>query len=837
MRYIILLIWLQYGFTQAQIFDDFSDGNFTNAIEWKGDTSSFIVNANNQLQLFAEPTLGSQVLYIPSTAIDSGTWSFYCRMDFNPSSQNYTEIILLNPDSLFSPTEKVSIELGRNQDKITIRSFHSGTSEVLAESTNPVFTQNTNRIWCKVKNSASVYHLEYSLDSINWALPIAFNSPIQQTATFGVECHYSSSRKDKFYFDDFSISGHAYIDTILPIITANYLTDSLTYVLKFSESIDSNSIQLNTLVNLNHTSSSLSKFRFLNKTTLELELDNISYNSVYNLQIKGIQDLHSNTIKDTILSFRIQRIYPYDLEIIEIMIDPSPPVYLPEIEYIEVHNASTYPLSLKDCMIKIGEKDFTLPAYTLNEDSTLVIYPASAKSIIDSNHSTIFLETSYSLNNTSGELSLLNPNLQTIHTIQYSDLWYRDPNKQDGGWSLEQQFLDYPCLQGINWKASNDPNGGSPNYNHMTLGSLDGLHKLQPEIFIITDSVLQVNFPFSILSSAFLDVENYITDLEIMAIIPINDFSLEIIFNESFLEQNIYTLTLSNTLQPCFPIEWEPLYFGKPTMPLYQDLKWSEICFDVDGNYSEFIEFVNVSAHHLDIYDIALNIIKDSTNNIINCSNNHKLIPSGTYVVLAKNLDKLFENYTKHSEAIYIELDHWVSLDDKSGSIDLLNRSLQMLDSLCYETYWHSTFLSSTENVSLEKIDLEYPTCVDKSWGSAAETANFATPGYLNSQSLTLNASQGFKPSFSPNNDGYNDIWEYTMAFSNSENTIDAFIYNLDGFKVYTFSNGLSVGTSHTFIWHGMNDAGEPLPKGTYIITIRNRTKEFKWKKAISITD
>ncbi len=837
MRYIILLIWLQYGFTQAQILDDFSDGNFTNTIEWKGDTSSFIVNTNNQLQLFAEPTLGSQVLYISSTAIDSGAWSFYCRMDFNPSSQNYTEIILLNPDSLFSPTEKISIELGRNQDGITIRSFYGGTSEVLAESPNPVFTQNTNEIWCKITNSASGYHLEYSLDSINWELPIGFNSTTQQTATFGIECHYSSSRKDKFYFDDFSISGHAYIDTILPTITANYLTDSLTYVLEFSEAIDSNSVQLNTLVSLNHNSTSFSKFRLLNHTSLELELDNISYNSIYNLQVKGIQDLHTNTIKDTILPFYIQRIYPYDLEITEIMIDPSPPVYLPETEYIEIRNASTYPLSLKDCIIKVGEKDFTLPAYTLKEDSTMVIYTASAKSLVDSNHSTIFSETSYSLNNTSGELSLLNPNWQTIHAIHYSDLWYGDHNKQDGGWSLEQQYLDYPCLQSINWKASNNPNGGSPNYSQMVSGYLEGLHKLQPEIFILTDSILQVNFPFSILNPDFLDVENYDTELEIMTIVPSNNFSIQIIFNEPFLEQKIYTLTLSDMLQPCFPIEWEPLYFGKPTMPLYQNIKWSEICFDVDENNSEFIEFVNVSAHHLDIYDIALNIIKDSIHNIMNCSNNHSLIPSGTYVVLAKSLNKLFDHYTKHPEAIYIELDQWISLDDKNGSIELLNRSLQTLDSLCYETYWHSTFLSSTENVSLEKIDLEYPPCEDKSWGSAAEAVNFATPGYLNSQNITLNASQEYKPSFSPNNDGYNDIWEYTMAFSSSENTVDAFIYNLDGFKVYTFSNGLSVGTSHTFIWHGTNDAGEPLPKGTYIITIRNRTKEVKWKRAISITD
>ena len=837
MRYLFMLICYQYSLAQTPIIDDFTDGDFTNSIEWRGDTSSFIINTNKQLQLMAEPSLGEQALYVYSNAIDSGQWSFYCKMDFNPSSQNYAEIVLINSDSLFGFTQKLSLELGRVQDKMTIRAFNNGTIETLLESPQAILTQNTNSIWCTVSHIESTWTVSYSLDSVQWITLDSFSYPSQPTSTFGIICHYTSSRKDKFFFDDFKIRGNSFQDTISPYLSANYLTDSLTYILEFSEPIEPTSIELNTNVYFDHPAQSIANINTINPYTFELVLDPIIYNTPYTLHLTGITDLKSNSIVDTNITFHIQSLFPYDIEITELMIDPSPPVYLPEVEYVEIKNSAVYPISLYQCLLQVGEKYHILPHDTIYPNEAFALYPHSAKYIIDSTSTTHILATSFSLPNTKGEVSILDSNYNTIHTLYYTDSWYNDPNKNNGGWSIEQIHDSYPCLQGMNWQASSHPNGGSPSIDQTISSSISTLNNLQPSAFVSSDSTLNLSFPFSILDSNFLNTSHYTCDLDISSIQFTSPFEIRIIFNTPIVEQTLYTLTISETLQPCFTIEWKDIYFARSELPAAEDLVISEVCFNTDAEHSEFIECKNTSTKHLNVYDLALRVQKDSTVSTILCSNQHLLIPSGAYLVLAKNLDQLFTYYTKQPDAIYMEVDDWISLDNQYGQIAVLDRSHLQIHTICYDDNWHSIFLSETENVSLEKININVDGCLSTSWASAAETVNFATPGYENSQSIQASEAQTVMRSFSPNNDGIEDLWTHTLSFANSENIIDAFVYDLDGFKQYTYSNGQSIGTSHTLVWNGTSDSGHILPIGTYIMVVRNRTQQTTYKWAISITD
>ena len=837
MRYLFMLICCQYSLAQTTIIDDFTDGDFTTSTEWHGDTSAFIVNTNKQLQLMAEPSLGEQNLYVYSNTIDSGQWAFYCKMDFNPSSQNYTEVVLVNPDSLFGSTQKLSLELGRIQDKITVRSFNNGVIETILESPQTIFTQSINSIWCNVTHSESIWTISYSLDSVQWITLNSFTYPSQFTSTFGIVCHYTSSRKDKFFFDDFKISGHPFQDTIPPLLLASYLTDSLTYILEFSEPIEPTSIEVNTNLYFNNTSQSIANINTINPFTFELTLDSIIYNTPYHLYLTGITDLNSNPIIDTSVTFHIQHLFPYNIEITELMIDPSPPVYLPEVEYVEIKNSASYPIHLNQCLLQVGDKYHPLPNDTIYPSEMFALYSHSAKSIIDSTQTTHVLTTSFSLPNTKGEVSILDSNYNTIHALYYSDLWYNNPNKNNGGWSLEQIHNSYPCLQRVNWQASLYPNGGSPGIDQTISSTLSNLDDLQPSAFVLSDSTLHISFPFLILDSVFLNSSYYSCDLDIQSIRAVSPLDVHITFTTPLIEQTLYSLTLSEALQPCFSIEWEDIYFALPELPTTEDLIISEVCFNTDAEHSEFIECINTSSKHLDVYDLAIRVQKDSTEATVLCSNQHQLIPSGTYLVLAKDLNRLFEYYPKQPYAIYIEVDDWESLDNQSGRIDLLDRSHLSIHEICYDDNWHSIFLSETENVSLEKINLDFDGCLSTSWASAAETVNFATPGYENSQSIHSSEEETVMRSFSPNSDGIDDVWTHTLSFPKPENLIDAFVYDLNGFKQFTYSHGQSVGTSHTLVWDGVNNSGNILPIGTYIMVVRNRTQQTVYKWAISITD
>ena len=90
---ILCMTFLLPNFMQAQIQDNFSDGNLTENPAWLGDVSEFQVNASLQLQLNA-PDAGNSVLYLPTEISDSAVWEIYFRLDFDPSNSNRLRIYL-----------------------------------------------------------------------------------------------------------------------------------------------------------------------------------------------------------------------------------------------------------------------------------------------------------------------------------------------------------------------------------------------------------------------------------------------------------------------------------------------------------------------------------------------------------------------------------------------------------------------------------------------------------------------------------------------------------------------------------------------------------------------
>jgi len=71
----------------AQVFDDFSDGDFIANPKWDGDVQDFIVNERYQLQLDAADG-GNSKLFVKYKAIDSIEWGLFVNLDFNPSNSN-----------------------------------------------------------------------------------------------------------------------------------------------------------------------------------------------------------------------------------------------------------------------------------------------------------------------------------------------------------------------------------------------------------------------------------------------------------------------------------------------------------------------------------------------------------------------------------------------------------------------------------------------------------------------------------------------------------------------------------------------------------------------------
>lgn len=122
--------------SQAQLFDDFSDGDFTSNPSWQGDLTHFMVNNESQLQLDA-PAAGSSLLTTPVTILDSMVWEFYFKMDFAPSTSNSLQMILQSDQADLSTGNGYYLYIGEtgSDDAIQFYRLDAGVESLLATAT------------------------------------------------------------------------------------------------------------------------------------------------------------------------------------------------------------------------------------------------------------------------------------------------------------------------------------------------------------------------------------------------------------------------------------------------------------------------------------------------------------------------------------------------------------------------------------------------------------------------------------------------------------------------------------------------------------------------------
>ncbi len=507
------------------------------------------------------------------------------------------------------------------------------------------------------------------------------------------------------------------------------------------------------------------------------------------------------------------------LFITEIMVDPIPSAgFLPEEEYIEIFNASFDTLSLEGTLIQVGNSRSSLPAYRLPPQQYLLLVGPQITDLFDSTISILALPKWPRLTNAGQHIQLMNIQEEWLDYFTYSEEWYRDSDKKEGGFSIEKiaPYLPSDCPQ--SWMAHPTERGGSPgNENPISPTLIDRAPPILVNLSLLDSLTLALKFDERInaIDTAQVWLEETQTTWPIAAI-EFSNLSDQIFihFSEGLPTGIPLSLGLSgvmdcsnNSLQDTI------VHFAFGKKPSYLDLVISEIMFDPYPNQTTFLEVYNRSNQILELG--YLQLVKPESNRQYVLP--QRWMPPHQYYVLTKDPYLLKESYPWLESAQIIEVPYAAFL--QSGETLQLQTNEMIVDALNYDPNWHHPLLEDSEGVTLERISLEGPSQEPANWHSAAASAGYATPGLPNSHSADI--EPGETKDWLVLNQKVIQQGEILLIYYRAPLPgciLTIYVFDMAGRHLATPINQLQVQSNGWVKWTGTDDLGRSLYSGIYIL-------------------
>lgn len=837
-----LMILLPY-FLAAQVFDDFSDGNFTENPAWQGNTGQFVVNDDLMLQLNSEGE-NTSVLTTVLDAVAPMEWRFRIKLAFSPSTNNYARFYLASDavDPL-AAQQAWFVQFGESgstdaielywQEGAALTSICRGTEGLIANSFD---------LWLRVRvDEDGNWSIERSDTPQNLWQPEAqgVGTFPQGNYSLGVLCKYTASNSTRFYFDDV-YAGPIDVDVQPPKVLQVQVTGSNLLDVFFDEAIDQADAEtLSNYLAPQLGNPLVAEREAENPALVHLAFDRDFPNATQlTITIQNIADLAGNVMQPDTISFSIFTPAAHDVVFNEIMADPSPPVGLPDWEYLELFNETNFDINLDGWKLLIGstEKDFS--NVTIAARDFLILGHQDAAPDFQFAGS-FYGFSSFALTNAGQQLVLLNPQGAVISAVKYTDTWYNDPNKDEGGWSLEQIDPSNACGGEANWTASVSQRGGTP-------GSVNSVDAVNPDItppfmqrIEIADSVsliLHFSEPMDSLQLAATNLyEVQPGSLQPVDAIPVfPDYQKVLLhFALPFSATTIYTLSLTGNITDCagnLADLAKTVQFGLPADVAPGDVVINEVLFNPKDDFVTGVDFVEIYNRSNKIIDLSKMMLATedkmtgSISNPKNISENSFLFFPQQYLVLTTKPAVVIQQYFTSAPENFLQLSGLPSYSNDAGVVVLTTLYFETIDRFAYRESMHYPLLSTYDGVSLERINYGRPANDSTNWHSAAQDAGFATPGVQNSQFsplLVVDDPITLAPEiFSPDNDGSDDVLNIHYNYQEPGRNASITIYDARGRKVRQLVDHELLGTSGQFSWDGLDDNRQKADIGIYIIYI-----------------
>lgn len=535
-----------------------------------------------------------------------------------------------------------------------------------------------------------------------------------------------------------------------------------------------------------------------------------------------------------------------DILVTEIHADPDGITGLPQAEFLEIFNRSGDPVQLKNWILQDASQGSGahFPSGILEPGHYAILCADRHMDLFSGYGTVIGLDGMPALNNSGDAVTLRDSTGRTIFHIEYSDSWYRDHLKQDGGWSLEMIDILTPCAGGGNWAASNDPLGGTPAESNSVAGifadieppRVTGVEVIHQELIhlLMSEKIPQhslAGLEWTIFGGTAVDsvfsIPPELDRLAVQFLVPMDSSQLYTIEIEGIQDCHGNTIAGDNSAQ-----------FGIPVPCMPGDLRINEILFNPSVGGVDYVELYNISSRLLTASDLILAASDPSDTAAVldyaSLSSLPKLIYPFDFLLLTTDAGMVLDRYYSPSPGKFLDVPGMPNYPDDEGVVTVLRRDLAVIDRVAYSADWHYSLLDDENGVSLERIDPTGPAADADNWHSAASRAGFGTPGYLNSSVYMVDDQGGFTVSpevFTPDGDGSEDFTTIRYTLDDPGYTGNIRIFDAAGRLIRHLARNETLGTSGFFRWDGDTDRGARARSGLYLVRIDLFTPDGRRKK------
>lgn len=784
--------------SSAQVEDDFSDGNFTENPVWSGSTDLFTVapyplDESNLMLRSNSPGAANYYLSTPSSIVAETSWEFFVNARFSLSGANFIDAWLVADNADLTDVQNgYFIRIGRTQRDITFWKKSGGTDQLLIDGPdNMVNSGSNNPVEMRITRNADGFwsiQADPGVTGLFQTLGFVVDDEITDTEAFGFRITQSGAQGpiNAHWFDAVAVT------QLPPDVTPPTVVNAAApfpdqIILDFDEPLDAATAEItaNYTVDggIGNPTDAVFDTENLTRVTLTLPAP-LDDGQFYTLNVAGVEDLAGNAMPGQdveVIFFTVSEPGFREIVFNELMIDENPPVELPAVEFIELYNTTADKFfDLEGYTYVNGNDTRTLDAAVIFPGEYLLLCRASEAPFMEPFGDVLGLVSWPLLTNGADSLALINGSGELVDAVAYTIDWYQDPDKSGGGWTLEQINPFDPCSGQHNWRASDDPAGGTPGQVNSIFD--DSPDTEAPEVTGFespADDILRLLFSKP-MDAGSLESGTYTFDqgVEVLEVMPRFDLlGVNLTLNQPLEVGVTYTLTLTG-LQDCagnsLPDGTEvEILTGEA--PEFMDLVITEIMADptpaVGLPPQEYIEIFNASDKVIDIQGCDL-----SGRGFIF----PRLVMPGEYVMLVSS--NAADDFVDFPDAYIMQGMSLTFLTNAGRELTLTNQNGDLVNTVTYSNTWYGDPEKADGGWSLEIIN-PFTECSDRQNWSASEDPSGGTPGAENS---IFDDSPDEEP---PVFEGFfAETPETLVLFFNELMDAEALIEG-----IYAFSEGISV--------------------------------------------